>query len=108
VDGGDHWTQAARGLGDLTELQALVTTLLVVPGELQTVYLATAGAGVWRSFDGGASWAAVNEGLWSHVVRSLAYAPGNPAALYAATATGVFRLPLVYSRLGQLSHRGAR
>src|SRR6185503_8409581 len=61
VDEGVHWTGASRGLGDLIGQGVIATALLAVPGSWRTVYLATAGAGVLRSLDGGASWVAVNE-----------------------------------------------
>src|SRR5207247_1189491 len=56
------------------------------------------GSGIFKSTDGGASWATVNNGLsWSShgftyvpAVRVLAIDPKNPDTIYAGTDEGVF------------------
>ena len=55
-----------------------------------TLYAGTAG-GVFKSSDGGESWAAANTGLTNLSVQALAINPTTPATLYAGTGGGVFR-----------------
>jgi photosystem II stability/assembly factor-like uncharacterized protein len=65
-----------------------VLALAVSPADPQLVFAGTE-AGVFRSVDGGASWAPANRGLYSGdpltnpAVRSLVLDPSNPAAVYA-------------------------
>jgi hypothetical protein len=47
-----------------------------------TLYVATAGGGVWRSSNGGGSWTPLTESLGSLSVGSLAIDPTNAATLY--------------------------
>ena len=67
-------------------------TSLVVAGPSGVVYAATSGNGVYRSTDGGEHWSDFSDGLASLDVRALAFAPGLPGTLYAATASGVFKM----------------
>ncbi len=89
TNAGGHWTTSDVGLW------IPVTSLLVDPFLPTTVYAAGyAGGGfggVFRSVDGGASWAGVNAGLGNLDVRALAFDPQNSSILYAGTAgSGVF------------------
>ena len=49
------------------------------------------GGGVFRSVDGGATWDAVNTGLTSLNVSTLAIDPLTPTTLYATTGGGLFK-----------------
>lgn len=68
-----------------------VTDVLVDPGTPQTVYVASDDGGVYKSTDGGESWAASNTGLTETFVADLAIDPDTPQTLYAATVDGVFK-----------------
>ncbi|HEX5108595.1 MAG TPA: YCF48-related protein [Vicinamibacterales bacterium] len=69
-----------------------IRTLAVDPQTPTTVYAGTGAGGVFRSVDGGASWAAMNLGLTDGNVPVLAIDPHTPSTLYAGTAlSGVFR-----------------
>jgi len=71
-----------------------VTDLVVDPDTPQTVYAASDDGGVYKSIDGGESWASVNTGLASgdaDVVNALAIDPETPQTLYAATQDGIFK-----------------
>jgi photosystem II stability/assembly factor-like uncharacterized protein len=65
---------------------AYVTDLALHPLAADTLYLATR-SGVLRSVDGGATWAAWNDGLPHPIVAGLAFG-GQPWSMYAATAGG--------------------
>jgi hypothetical protein len=106
TNGGDRW--AGLGLNNLS-----VSALVVDPTRPLVVYAgtwgdpvaagttsddalyteaSTGGDGVFKSADGGASWAAVNAGLSVLDVRALAIDPKTPATLYVGTqGGGVFK-----------------
>ena len=69
--------------------------LLKPPSQLttatRTVYIASLGGGILKSKDGGQTFAAVNQGLDSPVVASLAMAQNNPNLIYAGTGAGIYK-----------------
>ena len=69
-----------------------VNALLVDPGAPDTVYAGTAGKGVFKSVDRGATWSKMSIGMGDVYIDSLAVDPGPPCTLYAASSnTGVFK-----------------
>ena len=62
-----------------------VTAVVVDPTNSSKVYLGTAQGGVWRSLDGGTTWASIFDNAMSQAVGSLALAPSNPTILYVGT-----------------------
>src|SRR5437588_3924891 len=54
-----------------------------VPGDPLTYYAATAGGGVWKSSDGGLSFAPVFDDQMDSSVGSIAVAPSDPNVVYA-------------------------
>ena len=97
-DGGSHWSDVSQGLpksgGTVIERFAFDAA------DPKTIYAATssmdvldfvsgtAAYGVFKSTDGGDTWAAANTGLESLEVEGLAAAPG---ILYAGTMDGLYR-----------------
>ena len=75
INGGDNWTAASGGMGNVTPY-----TLAVI----DTTLFAGTNGGVYRSSDG-VNWTAVNNGLNDQVVFSLAV---NGTTLFAGTNTG--------------------
>ncbi len=76
------------GLYGTRELAALpasvpLLTMSFAPSNPLVAYLGTAGAGMYKSIDGGIHWNAA--GLNGHTVWGMAIDPGNPQLLYAAT-----------------------
>jgi hypothetical protein len=65
------WAELSQGLETLRNARIRVTAILTGPPNSDTVYLGTAGAGVFRSTDGGATWYAFNDGLENLNVRAL-------------------------------------
>jgi hypothetical protein len=59
-----------------------VRNIVTDPANSQTVYVAFAGGGVWKSTDGGAFWSAKTETLGSLSVGSLEMDPNNANTLY--------------------------
>jgi photosystem II stability/assembly factor-like uncharacterized protein len=57
----------------------------------RTVYIASLGGGILKSKDGGHTFAAVNQGLDSLVVASLAMAQNDPDLVYAGTGAGIYK-----------------
>src|SRR5262249_7862893 len=78
TSGGESWTRSL---------------LLERPGALaidsqSVVYAGTFDQGLWRTADGGANWARVNDVA---VIRSLAVDPVMPGVVYVAAAAGLLR-----------------
>jgi hypothetical protein len=64
-----------------------VQAVAFAPSQPGTVYAGTAFAGVFRSGDGGRTWAAANAGLDTAGVLALAVSPDDPAVVYACVQT---------------------
>jgi photosystem II stability/assembly factor-like uncharacterized protein len=83
-EGVDRWASISPGAG-------FVNALAVAPGPAGAAYAATADAGVFRSGDRGASWAAASGGLGDLRVADLRVDPADPLTLYAATAMALYK-----------------
>ena len=99
------WSPINQGLDQIVAAHAPINAVLLHPDRTDVLYLATSGYGVFRSTDGGATWAAFNDGLPFLDVRSLALSHRDSAAhpgrrsgvlgsntLYAGTPGGVFKI----------------
>ena len=57
-----------------------------------TICLGTIGSGIWRSEDGGQSWANIRDGIWNDSnIYSLTADPTDSRVIYAGTQEGIFR-----------------
>jgi photosystem II stability/assembly factor-like uncharacterized protein len=65
-----------------------VAALAIDPSTPATLYTGTPGGGVFKSSNGGTSWAPVNSGLTVPYIHALAIDPSNPATVYAGTSGG--------------------
>jgi photosystem II stability/assembly factor-like uncharacterized protein len=93
-DRGASWSRVMAGLN--WNVRSIAVDPLL-PG---IIYAGTYGGGVFRSADGGASWAPMNEGLTHPDVLCLALDPQAGRTLYAATeGGGVF----AYTFCGEIS-----
>ena len=80
------WSRVSAGLDSPS-----ITSLVVDPSDPLRLYASTdEDAGVYKSTDGGDSWALAAEGL-SGQVRSLAINPDKGVVVYAQTASQVYR-----------------
>lgn len=68
-----------------------VADLALDPVDAATIYAATTTAGVFKSQDGGLSWASMNNGLSNLSIGSLAVDPTDSLTLYAGSGDGLFR-----------------
>ena len=68
------------------------TALLVDPFTPTTLYASdTDSQGVYKSLDGGLHWQAINHGLGSTLIRTLAINPTRPEILYAGVEGGLYK-----------------
>jgi len=64
----------------------LVASIALHPTNPQVILVGTAGAGVWRTADGGSSWKLVTDGVGVLQVGAVAFSPSDPNIAYAGTA----------------------
>ena len=64
---------------------------IAVDALTRTVYVASLGGGILKSEDGGQTFAAINQGLGSLGVASLAMAQNDPNLIYAGTGVGIYK-----------------
>jgi photosystem II stability/assembly factor-like uncharacterized protein len=94
TDAGWTWTQ----VGGPTKGRRVNTIVLypgaIVSGDARILYVGLQHGAAYRSVDGGGNWMALNKGLGSMTVLSLAVDPENPSVLWAGTTDGVWRYAL--------------
>lgn len=66
------------------------TTVVISPTNTNTIFVGTAGGGVWKSADGGTSWATTTDNQASLAIGAMAIAPTTPYTVYALTGEGNF------------------
>ena len=80
-----EWTPLGPGnIGGRTQ------ALLINPNDPNVMYAAGVAGGVWKSANGGASWAPLSDMLPNISVSSMAMDPKNPNVIYAGTGEGFF------------------
>ena len=92
LDGGHTWLPLREGLpGD--EHATFVLSLAIDPTEPNVVYAGTGGwvgngHGVYKSMDGGDTWATANRGMIDYRISALAVVPQQPQTVYAGSDGG--------------------
>jgi PKD repeat protein len=66
------------------------TSLWSPQGTPSTIYLGTAGGGVWKTVNGGTTWAPIFDGAGPQGIGAVAGDPSNPHVLYVGTGEGNF------------------
>lgn len=82
-DLGKSWAPAAIGLPPVEP-----SAVAVDPATPGTVLVATRGAGIYRSLDGGISWSRFPAGVYPPDITTLAFDPGKGGLLYATSTSG--------------------
>ena len=88
-DKGEHWNRinTTNLVGNYYDY-----TLLIVPENDLTLYLAINNGSVFRSDDGGENWKEINNGITTKWIYSMAFDPNNTSTLYLGTGgKGVFK-----------------
>ncbi len=79
------WTELGPGnLGGRTR------ALVIHPTNSNVMYAASAGGGVWKTTNGGATWSPLTDLLPNLAVCALAMDPKNPDVLYAGTGENIY------------------
>ncbi len=74
---GEYWSDGT--------VSGRVAWILPHPGDPQTVYIASAGGGVWKTTDGGTTWSPLTDHLPVLTGGALAFDPTDPNILYYGT-----------------------
>lgn len=78
-----RWTALGPG-----NIGGRIRTILFDPANASTLWIGTAGGGIWKSTDAGASWRAMSDFAASLSVSTLATGSSSAAAIYAGTGEG--------------------
>jgi photosystem II stability/assembly factor-like uncharacterized protein len=94
TDGGRSWAEIKNGLPQ-GDNEVYVLSLAIDPSDANIVYAGTGGFvgqgyGVYKSTDGGETWAPSNRGMLDYVITSLAIDPIDPQIIYAGGDFGEF------------------
>ncbi len=79
------WTNLGPG-----DIGGRTLALAIDPNDAATIYAGTADGGIWKTTDGGQSWAPVGDLLPSLAIGSLVMDPHNSSVVYAGTGEGSF------------------
>jgi len=94
TDGGRSWIDVKKGLPQ-ADYEIFVNSLAIDPSDANVVYAGTGGFvgqgyGVYKSTNGGDTWAPSNQGMLDYVITSLAIDPTDPQVIYAGGDFGEF------------------
>lgn len=67
-----------------------VRSIIIHPSDPQTLWLGSVSGGIWKTTDGGTSWAPLADFMTNLAVSSMVIDPTNPNVLYAGTGEGYF------------------
>jgi hypothetical protein len=81
-----HGRTAGSGPGSRPVVTGRIAAVAVDPRDPR--HLLAGGGGVWESRDGGESWACRTDDQPAAAIGALAFAPGDPAVVYAGTGRG--------------------
>jgi photosystem II stability/assembly factor-like uncharacterized protein len=65
-----------------------IRAIVINPTNTSTIWVGGVAGGVWKSFNGGASWSPLNDFMANLAVASLVLDPTNPNVIYAGTGEG--------------------
>ncbi|MFN3728475.1 MAG: hypothetical protein ACK4XJ_02020 [Fimbriimonadaceae bacterium] len=70
-------------------------SLLIHPTNPNLMWSGSVSGGIWKSTDGGANWAPVDDMFENLAIGCMAMTPGNPNVMYAGTGEGFFNIDAV-------------
>jgi MBG domain (YGX type) len=81
-----------------TPYSGRATSLAVHSTDPNTVYLGTAGGGVWKTTDGGQTWNPLTDSQASLAIGAVAIDPNNPNTVFAGTGEADFSVDSYYGQ----------
>jgi photosystem II stability/assembly factor-like uncharacterized protein len=104
-DDGDHdpniagiqpsgWTWLGPG-----NIGGRIRTILIHPTNSQIMYVGSVSGGIWKTTNGGTTWAPLNDFMGSLSVASLVMSPTDSNTIYAGTGEGLFTFNLLKDSL---------
>lgn len=87
------WQAMNSGLG----VNLNVKSIIIDPVNTSTLYVGTAGGGVFKSTNGGTSWSEMNTGIPNKFITSLILAPLTQQKLYAVSDAGLLAYDITNS-----------
>ncbi|HRQ54534.1 MAG TPA: hypothetical protein PL018_09785, partial [Ignavibacteriaceae bacterium] len=85
-----NWSQHGPG-----NIGGRIRSIAVHPTDPNTIYLGAVAGGVWKSINGGTSWASLTDFMGNIAVCALVIDPNNPNTIYAGTGEGFFNLDAI-------------
>ncbi|MCC6404685.1 MAG: hypothetical protein IT207_11820 [Fimbriimonadaceae bacterium] len=79
------WTALGPG-----NIGGRIRAIVIHPTQLSTMWIASVGGGVWKTTNGGASWAPLDDFMASLCASCMVLDPTNPDVLYVGTGEGFF------------------
>jgi hypothetical protein len=79
------WTALGPG-----NIGGRIRGMVIHPTNLSTIYIASVGGGIWKTTNGGSTWAPLDDFLPSLCASSLVMDKTNPNVLYCGTGKGFF------------------
>lgn len=87
--GTEDFSWTAHGPGNIG---GRIRAMVIHPTDTNTIFIGAASGGVWKTTDGGASWAPLKDLMENLAVNALCMDPANPDILYAGTGEGFFNV----------------
>jgi photosystem II stability/assembly factor-like uncharacterized protein len=81
-----------------TPVSGRIAAVAPDPTNANTLYVATAGGGVWKTLNGGSTWSPLTDQQATLSMGAIAVAPSNPNVIYAGTGEADFSLDSFYGR----------
>jgi hypothetical protein len=67
-----------------------IRALAIHPTVPATMFAGSVGGGIWKTTDGGAMWAPVDDFMANLAVSTIVFTPGSPSIMYAGTGEGFY------------------
>lgn len=72
-----------------------IRAVAIHPTQHNTVFIGSVSGGIWKTTDGGVTWAPVADFMGNLSISSIVFDPGNPNVMYAGTGEGFFNVDAV-------------